>query len=45
MIHVNPYINRKMVYALLGEVDNGDLEEVYQLLLGYLEKRKQGRPD
>lgn len=45
MIHVNPYINRKTVYALLGEVDNGDLEEVYQLLLGYLEKRKQGRPD
>lgn len=45
MIHVNPYINRKMVYALLGEVDNGDLEDVYQLLLGYLEKRKQGRPD
>lgn len=40
MIHVNPYINRKMVYALLGEVDNADLEEVYRLLKDYLEKRK-----
>ena len=40
MIHVNPYINRKMVYALLGEVDNVDLEEVYRLLKDYLEKRK-----
>ena len=40
MIHVNPYINRKMVYALLGEVENTELEEVYQLLKDYLEKRK-----
>ena len=32
-------------YELTIQKKNGDLEEVYQLLLGYLEKRKQGRPD
>lgn len=45
MIHVNPYINRKTVYALLGEVDNEDLEEVYQMLKAYLEKHRHRQPD
>lgn len=45
MIHVNPYINRKTVYALLGEVDNEDLEEVYQMLKAYLEKHRHSQPD
>lgn len=41
MIHVNPYMNRKMVYALLGEVDKADLEEVYGMIRDYVEKRKK----
>lgn len=41
MIHVNPYINRKMVYALLGEVDKADLEEVYGMIQDYVEKKKR----
>ncbi len=43
MIHVNPYFNRKMVYALLGEVDKGDLEEVYGMIKEFLEKKKKDR--
>ncbi len=42
MIHVNPYINRKMVYALLGEVDKSDLEEVYGMIQDFVAKRKKG---
>lgn len=41
MIHVNPYINRKMVYALLGEVDKSDLEEVYKMIQDFVAKRKK----
>lgn len=41
MIHVNPYINRKTLYALLGEVDKADLEEVYDWIQGYVKKKKQ----
>lgn len=43
MIHVNPYFNRKMVYALLGDVDRGDLEEVYEMIKEFLEKKKKDR--
>ncbi len=41
MIHVNPYINRKMVYELLGEVDKSDLEEVYGMIQDYVERKKK----
>lgn len=41
MIHVNPYMNRKMVYNLLGEVDKADLEEVYEMIQQFIEKKKR----
>lgn len=41
MIHVNPYINRKMLYSLLGEVDKADLEELYGMIQDFVEKKKR----
>ncbi len=43
MIHVNPYMNRKMVYNLLGEVDKADLEEVYEMIQQFIENKKRGK--
>lgn len=43
MIHVNPYMNRKMVYSLLGEVDKADLEELYEMIRQFVEKKKRGK--
>lgn len=41
MIHMNPYMNRKMVCNLLGEVDKADLEEVYEMIQQFIEKKKR----
>ncbi len=45
MIHVNPYINRKTIVTLLQEVEKTDLEEVYEWLQDYVERKRQEKKE
>lgn len=38
MVHVNPYVDKKKLYHLIDQVDSEAVDQVYELINGYLQK-------